>query len=182
MLFGKRDPYKEFEEAALPHLDELYRSARRMLSDRMSAEDVVQETYLRAWRSFGRFQKGTNCRAWLFRIMVNCSRDYWRRRAEIAPADGSEEIIAQQVAKPSIPASITDPSILEALSNVPYKLREVIVLADVEEFTYREIAGLLDVPIGTVMSRLSRGRAQLRRLLSGSSGGRSASSSGGTAG
>ncbi|MDA1312783.1 MAG: sigma-70 family RNA polymerase sigma factor [Acidobacteria bacterium] len=181
MLFGKRDPYKEFEEAALPHLDELYRSARRMLRDHASAEDVVQETYLRAWRSFARFEKGTNCRAWLFRIMVNCSRDYWKRRAEAAPADRSEEILDQQAATPSMPARLTDPGILGALHNVPYKLREVIVLADVEEFTYREIAGLLDVPIGTVMSRLSRGRSRLRELLSESSGGRSAGSGRGTA-
>jgi len=170
MFFRKRDAYTEFEDAALPHLDELYRSARRMLNDTAGAEDVVQEAYLRAWRSFGRFEKGTNCRAWLFKILMNCTHDYRKKFAVTDRDDRSDEILARQAAKPLPSAGITDPDILEALENVTYKMREVLVLADVEEFTYREIAGMLDIPIGTIMSRLSRGRSQLRELLGGCHG------------
>jgi len=166
VLFRKQAPYTEFEDVALPHLDELYRSTRRMVGDRSSAEDIVQETYLRAWRSFGRFQKGSNCRAWLFKILVNCTKDYWKKSSAEPVADDSDRILDEQVARRPIPRGITDPEMIEALKGVPPILREVIVLADVEEFTYREIAEMVDVPIGTVMSRLSRGRARLRHLLS----------------
>ncbi len=166
LLFGKRTRRENFEEAALPHLNELYRSARRIVSDDSGAQDVVQETYLRAWRSFGRFQPGTNCRAWLFKILINCSRDYWKRQLNHRAATESEIILRQQEAPPPVPDGLTDPEIVTAMRNMPPKLREVIVLADVEEFSYREIADLLHVPIGTVMSRLSRARALLRKLLS----------------
>jgi len=166
VLFSKHPRTAEFEEAALPHLPELYRTAARLLGDSAQAEDVVQETCLQAWKSFGRFAPGTNCRAWLFKILLHTVHRHRRQRFRSRLAKESEEILEQAAAAlPAVPERITEEEILRALARMPAEYRAAVLLADVEEFSYQEIAGLLNVPIGTVMSRLSRGRKLLREQL-----------------
>ncbi len=166
MLFSKQPQTDEFEKAALPHLTELYRVAARLLGDTTKAEDVVQEAYLQAWKSFHRFAPGTNCRAWLFKILINTIHHYRRKWLNPRMVTDSEETLEQAVAAtPPIPEHITQEEILRALDHVPADYRTTVLLADVEEFSYKEIAGMLGVPIGTVMSRLSRGRKMLREQL-----------------
>jgi RNA polymerase sigma-70 factor (ECF subfamily) len=167
VLFSKHPQTDDFEKAALPHLKELYRVAARLLGDATRAEDVVQEAYLQAWKSFDRFTPGTNCRAWLFKILINTIRHYRRKWLNQRQATDSEEILEQaEAAAPPIPEHITEEEILRALDRVPTDYRTAVLLADVEDFSYKEIAGMLNVPIGTVMSRLSRGRKLLREQLS----------------
>ena len=166
-MFSKRPRTDEFERAAVPHLKELFRAAARLLGDITRAEDVVQETYLQAWRSFDRFEPGTNCRAWLFKIMINTIQHHRRKWFNLRLVKESEEILEQTVAPSApVPENITEDAILRALAQLPADYRAAVLLADVEEFSYKEIAGVLDVPIGTVMSRLSRGRRLLREQLS----------------
>jgi RNA polymerase sigma-70 factor (ECF subfamily) len=147
---------QEFEAAALPHLNDLFRTATRLVGSSTEAEDIVQETYLLAWKSFDRFEPGTNCRAWLFTIMFNAVHHYRRswfdRRVTGETAEVLEETLSSDV--------------LSALKGIPPEFRAVVLLADVQEFSYKEIAQILRVPMGTVMSRLSRGRALLRATLS----------------
>ena len=152
---------------ALPHLNELYRAAARLLGDSTKAEDVVQETYLQAWKSFGRFAPGTNCRAWLFKILVNTIHHHRRHWFNLRMVKDSEEILERTaIAAAPVPERIARGEILRVLDGLPADYRTAVLLADVEEFSYKEIATLLDVPIGTVMSRLSRGRRLLRAQLS----------------
>jgi RNA polymerase sigma-70 factor (ECF subfamily) len=157
---------QEFEAAALPHLNDLFRTAARLLTSSTEAEDIVQETYLLAWKSFDRFEPGTNCRAWLFTIMFNVVRHYRRRwfdrRVTAETAEALEEAVTYI---PPVPEELTDQDVLSALDGIPPEFRAVVLLADVQEFSYKEIAGILQVPVGTVMSRLSRGRALLRAAL-----------------
>ena len=167
MLFSKHPPTDEFEKAALPHLQDLYRAAVRLLGDTTRAEDVVQEAYLQAWKSFDRFAPGTNCRAWMFKILINTIHHYRRKWLNPRLVADSEETLEQTAAPtPPIPEHITEEEILRALDRLPADYRTAVLLADVEEFSYKEIAGMLNVPIGTVMSRLSRGRKMLREQLS----------------
>ena len=157
---------EEFESAALPHLNDIHRTATRLLSDSTKAEDVVQEVYLVAWQSFHRFEPGTNCRAWLFKILFNVIHHYRRKWFNLRIVKESEELLEQTAAYSlPVPEHITDEDILAALAQVPADFRAVVLLADVEEFSYKEVAGILGVPIGTVMSRLSRGRKLLRERL-----------------
>jgi RNA polymerase sigma-70 factor (ECF subfamily) len=166
VLFSKRSRIDEFEKAALPHLRDLYRTAARLLGDSSRAEDVVQETYLQAWKSFDRFEPGTNCRAWLFKILLHTVHHYRRKWFHLRLVKESGEILEQAVAPaPPVPEQIADTEILRALDKISPDFRTVVLLADVEEFSYKEIAGMLGVPIGTVMSRLSRGRKLLREQL-----------------
>ena len=157
----------EFERTAMPHSGSLLRVARRLSSDAASAEDLVQETLLRAWRNFRQFRAGTNARAWLFRILMNSfyaqSR---RRRAEpdtLGISDADE-------GSPESPASgmfdFDAADVTRALAALPIKHRTVLLLGVVEGFTCREIAAMLALPVGTVMSRLSRARHALRVQLS----------------
>ena len=167
-MFSKLPQTGEFEKVALPHLNELYRTAARLLGDGTQAEDVVQETYLQAWKSFARFEPGTNCRAWLFKILINTIHHYRRGWFNLRRVKESEEILEQTAACAApAPERIAQEEILRALGRLPPDYRAAVLLADVEEFSYKEIAALLDVPIGTVMSRLSRGRKLLREQLSG---------------
>ncbi len=158
----------EFESAAVPHLNDLYRAALAMFKNPAEAEDVVQEVYVEAWRSFSRFEPGTNCRAWLYKILMHKAshhRRKWFRRMKQAPLDEALENTLE--ATPELPAGITDEELLGALGRLPETYRDILILADVEEFSYKEISGIQEVPIGTVMSRLSRARAALRRELGG---------------
>ena len=165
-MFSKHPRTDEFEKVALPHLKELYRTAAKLLGDVTKAEDVVQETYLQAWKSFARFEPGTNCRAWLFKILVNTIHHHRRNWFNLRRVPASEEILERTVACAApVPERMAQEEILRALACLPADYRAAVLLADVEEFSYKEIAGLLDVPIGTVMSRLSRGRKLLRDQL-----------------
>ncbi|MGA2134579.1 MAG: sigma-70 family RNA polymerase sigma factor [Bryobacteraceae bacterium] len=165
-MFSKRPRTDEFERAALPHLSELYRTAARLLGDSAKAEDVVQETFLLAWRSFDRFQPGTNCRAWLFKIMMNTIHHHRRHWFNLRLVKDSDDVLQQTAAQPpAVPECLTERTVLEALDRIPKDYRAAVLLADVQEFSYKEVAGMLDIPIGTVMSRLSRGRGLLREQL-----------------
>jgi RNA polymerase sigma-70 factor (ECF subfamily) len=157
---------ESFESQALEYADQLFRVALRVCRDRARAEDLVQETYLQAWRSFHRFEPGTNLRAWLYKIMFNVHYSGQRKaRLQLLPA---EETIAETIAyDPPTPQHLTDEDVLTALERVPRDFQIPMLLADVEELSYREIADALDVPIGTVMSRLHRGRKLLRMELAG---------------
>ena len=137
-----------------------------MTGNRSDAEDLVQETYLQAWQSFHRFQIGTNCRAWLFRILFNVlqhhRRKWYNAKVNIEVDDCLEDTVAYE---PPVPQQLSDEDVLAAFERVPMRYRDVVLLADVEDFAYKEIAATLSIPIGTVMSRISRGRELLRREL-----------------
>jgi RNA polymerase sigma-70 factor (ECF subfamily) len=168
MLFSRKPRTPEFEAAALPHLNDIYRTAARLLGGGTGADDVVQDVYLQAWKSFDQFELGTNCRAWLFRILFHTMHHYRRKWLSVRMVNESEEILEHATAAgPPIPEQITDEEMLAALAEVPQDFRAVVLLVDVEEFSYKEAAGILNAPIGTVMSRLSRGRRLLRERLTG---------------
>jgi RNA polymerase sigma-70 factor (ECF subfamily) len=163
---GYKIKLEDFEAAAMPHFDDLYRTAARVIGDRTEAEDLVQETYLQGWKSFHRFEPGTNCRAWLFKILFHVIHHHRRKWFAASFAKDGEELLAEIVTyEPPIPDRLTDEDVLRALDKLPPDFREVILLADVEEFSYREVAETLNIPVGTVMSRLSRGRRLLRLQL-----------------
>jgi RNA polymerase sigma-70 factor (ECF subfamily) len=153
-----------FETEALGLADQLFRVAFRLLRDRARAEDLVQETYLQAWRSFHRFELGTNLRAWLYKILFNVYYSGQRKeRLQLVPA---EETLAETIAyDPPTPQRVTDEEVLAALERLPRDFQIPLLLADVEELSYREIADVLEIPLGTVMSRLHRGRKLLRTEL-----------------
>jgi len=154
-----------FEAEALPYLDHLYRAAGSILHSRTEAEDAVQETYLQALNSFHRFTPGTNCRAWLFRILfhvISHQRRKWFGRLVFSER---EELEQTTVYTPPVPEDLTDEEMMAALRKLPRQFAEVVMLCDVQEFSYKEIQVTLGIPIGTVMSRLSRGRQLLRAQL-----------------
>jgi len=163
---GKNSKQKleTFEAEALGFTDQLYRVALRLCRNSAKAEDLVQETYLQAWRSFHRFELGTNLRAWLYKIMFNVYYSGQRKeRLHLVPA---EETIAETIAyDPPTPQHLTEEEVLAALERLPRDFQIPIMLADVEELSYREIADVMEIPIGTVMSRLHRGRKTLRADL-----------------
>ena len=166
MGFTNRISVEEFEAVAMPHFDDLYRTAVRVIGDRTEGEDLVQEAYLEAWKSFHRFEPGTNCRAWLFKILFHVIHHHRRRWFALKFVKESEELLEEVLTyEPPIPEHLTDEDILAALEKVPGDFREVLLLADVQEFSYKEISDTLKIPIGTVMSRLSRGRKILRSQL-----------------
>jgi RNA polymerase sigma-70 factor (ECF subfamily) len=168
MLFSNKPRMNEFEAAALPHLNDIYRTAARLLGDKARADDVLQDVYLQAWKSFDKFEPGTNCRAWLFKILFHTINHYRRKWLNIRMVKESEEILqTAAAADPPVPEQITDEDLLAALDQVPQDFRSVVLLVDVEEFSYKEASAILSVPIGTVMSRLSRGRKLLRERLAG---------------
>lgn len=156
---------KAFESTALPHLAAVYRIARQMGGE--AAEDLVQETYLRAWKYFDTFQSGTNCRAWLLRILRNVRADRWSsRRLEIPLAESGEAAIESYYDwEGAFFGREISAEIERALRELPEEYRWAVLLADVEELSYREIAEVMGCPIGTVMSRINRGRRALARLL-----------------
>ncbi len=157
---------ERFEIEAMPHLNDLFRTALRMTADRGRAEDVVQEVYLQAWRSFDRFEAGTNCRAWLYKILFHCVSHQRRKWFRFPLLKDKEEFLEANLAQPeSVAQEITDGEVLAALDAIPSEFRSVVLLVDVEEFAYKEVAEILSIPIGTVMSRLSRGRGLLRKHL-----------------
>jgi RNA polymerase sigma-70 factor (ECF subfamily) len=155
-----------FEAEAMPHLNDIFRTASRMLGERSRAEDVAQEVYLQAWKSFERFEPGTNCRAWLYKILFHCVNHHRRKWFRFPLLKETEEFLeANLVSAEPIPANLSDAEILAALDRIPSDYRAVILMVDVEEFAYKEAAEIIGIPIGTVMSRLSRGRKLLREQL-----------------
>lgn len=171
MTIAERD---DFETQALAHAGELFATALRFSRNQRDAEDLVQETLLRAFAAWDRFEKGTNCRAWLFRILTNSFINECRRttkeRRWAAVGDGTISAARRRAAldpeSVMLDGLLAD-EVLEALSALPLDFRRVVVLADLEGLSYRDIARRIGCPIGTVMSRLYRGR----RLLEGALGG-----------
>lgn len=166
-----------FEAEALPHLDALYRTARRMTRNGQDAEDLVQDAALRAWRGFDQYRAGTNCKAWLMRILVNAGINAWEKRSrrpqEVDFEDAEATLASPVDMTPVVPsagevarlAGLLDDEVKAALEAVPEPFRLVFLLAVVEGFSYKEIAAMLDLPIGTVMSRLFRARKSLQSAL-----------------
>jgi RNA polymerase sigma-70 factor, ECF subfamily len=175
----KRDPLRDdFESEALPHMDALFANALRLTHSRSDAEDLVQETILRAFRFFDRFERGSNIKAWLLRIQYNTFVNRYRRSSKereikdrMVHEPSGQDVISREALR-----ALTDPmgaalrpllsrEIERALSELPEDQRMVVVLADIEELSYKEIASVLGCPIGTVMSRLHRARRALRKHL-----------------
>ena len=155
-----------FETEAIPHADRLFRHAMWLERNRAEAEDLVQETMVQALQSFHRFTSGTNCRAWLVTILQHVRSNRLRKQGRVIVDSALEERAANVVPfVPPIPDRLTDEDMLLAMGEIPAHHQEVILLCDVEEMTYKEIAAALDIPIGTVMSRLHRGRELLRTAL-----------------
>src|ERR1051326_1114960 len=154
-----------FEAEALPHIAALYRAAASILHSRSEAEDAVQEAYLQALKSFDRFTPGTNCRAWLFRILfhvISHQRRQWFGRFVFSER---EELEQTAVYEEPVGEHLTDDEVIEAFRKLPRQFAEVVMLAEVQEFSYQEIQETLGIPVGAVMSRLSRGRQMLRAQL-----------------
>jgi RNA polymerase sigma-70 factor (ECF subfamily) len=166
MSDGSIPQLDSFEAVALPHMNDLYRAAYSMLRNRQDAEDVLQEMYLRAWRAFDRFTPGTNCKAWLFKILFNVVRNYRRKWFhKFAFSVEPETLEATMVYEAPVREDLSDEEVLAAFAKLPAQFAEVVMLADVYEFSYKEVQQTLSIPIGTVMSRLSRGRQLLRSHL-----------------
>jgi len=170
-----------FEEEALALSDQVFRVARHLASSREDAEELVQETYARAFRSWRSYTPGTNLRAWLLRILTNLNIDRGRRsqRApQMSPLEANDYYLYDKLAAGADGGGTTDEErvverlsqddIVSALSAVPHDFRDVIVLVDIGDFSYQDAAQILDIPIGTVMSRLHRGRRILKRELADS--------------
>ncbi len=165
----------QFEEDALALADDVWRVARRLARDVTEAEDLVQETYLRAIRSWRSYQPGTNLRAWLLRILHNLAIDQARRRRrapDTEPLEEGDYFLYNRLEQNAGPGEIdrlieqlSQGPILDALADLPANFKEVVVLVDLGDFSYQEAADILEIPIGTVMSRLHRGRRALKRAL-----------------
>lgn len=161
----KKIKVEDFEAEALPHLNNLFRTAVRLTNNRSEAEDLIQEVYMQAWKSFACFEPGTNCRAWLFKILSNKFRHHRQKKNAFKCVEDSDKVFDTLAYQSPIPERLSNEELLVSLARIPLCYREVVLLADVEEFSYKEVASILSIPIGTVMSRLSRGRKLLRTEL-----------------
>ncbi len=169
---------ERFERDSLPFMDQLYGAALRMTRNPTDAEDLVQETYVKAFAAFDSFTEGTNMKAWLFRILTNTYINIYRKKQRQPFQTGTDELTDGQIHEAESHTSrglrsaevealdhLVDAEIVEALAAVPEDFRLAVYLADVEGFTYKEIADMMETPVGTVMSRLHRGRRILRDQL-----------------
>ena len=172
------DLERRFRDEALPLLDQLYGGALRMTRNPQDAEDLVQETYLKAFNAFGSFKEGTNLKAWMYRIMTNAYINTYRKKQRRPLETSAEDVTDRQLyttsshdstglqsAEVEALRNMPDTAIADAMNSLNDDYRMVVYLSDVEGLAYKEIAEALDMPIGTVMSRLHRGRKQLRELL-----------------
>lgn len=168
----------EFQELVSPHLNSLYSTALRMTRNQNDAEDLVQDTLFKAFRAFDQFQKDTNFRAWTFRILVNTYITAYRKAVKQPQKVSYEDleefylykklddtVSLQEAPKEDFLENLFDDEVKNAMENLPYQFRLVVLLCDVEGFSYNEIAEIIDAPLGTVMSRLFRGRRLLQRYL-----------------
>ncbi len=163
----------------MSHVERLFRHAMWLERNRAEAEDLVQETMFQALQSFHRFTPGTNCRAWLLTILQHVRASRLRKAGRFVVESGVEERLANVLPfVPPVPDHLTDEDLLAALRRIPAHQQEVILLCDIEELTYKEAAAALQIPIGTVMSRLHRGRELLRVELTRAGGGAAALSRG----
>jgi len=168
---------EEFESLTLGHLDPLYAAALRLTRNERDAEDLVQDTFLRAYRFFDKFERGTNIKAWLFKILTNTFINRYRRQVkERAVVEDDKDTVHERFMSRDVSESSTNPEqyffdrllsdeVLAAIDALPVDFRMVVILADLQEFAYKEIAEILDCPVGTVMSRLFRGRKLLQKSL-----------------
>jgi RNA polymerase sigma-70 factor (ECF subfamily) len=173
----RRDTRSEFEALALGHLDSLYACGLRMTRDPRDSEDLVQDTMLAAYRFFDKFEPGTNIKAWLFKILTNTFINKYRKRVrerevrDLVEQEETPSLMSEDVAEKSrdpemaILGALLSDNVKVALDGVPYDYRMAVVLCDLEEFSYKEIADIMDCPVGTVMSRLHRGRRLLQKSL-----------------
>ncbi len=168
----------DFDSQAMPYLDSLYNTAYRMTRSAEDAEDLVQETFFKAYKYYDKFEEGTNLKAWLFKILKNTFINNYRKRkleprsVDFAEIEDSFERIVRRdnTEQPADPEAeffhgVLDDDVKRALDSLPYDYRMVVLLADLEDFSYKEIAEILDCPVGTVMSRLYRGRKLLEKAL-----------------
>jgi RNA polymerase sigma-70 factor (ECF subfamily) len=175
---GPAEVSARFERDAMKYLDQLYGAAMRMTRNPADAEDLVQETYLKAFAAFSSFTEGTNLKAWLFRILTNTYINAYRKKQRQPYQTGTDDLSDWQLHEAESHTSrglrsaeaealdrLADVDVVEALAAVPEDFRMAVYLADVEGFSYKEIAEIMDTPVGTVMSRLHRGRKLLRELL-----------------
>ncbi len=165
-----------FEEDALALSDQVYRVARHLVRDREEADDLMQETYARAFRSWRSFTPGTNLRAWLLRILTNLNIDRGRkqqRSPDLQPLEEGDYFLYNKLEETSdgptdeerVVERLSQDDVVSALSSVPHDFRDVVVLVDIGDFTYADAAQILDIPVGTVMSRLHRGRRILKQAM-----------------
>ena len=168
--------YSDFEQEAMPHIDALYNFALRMTGDPEDADDLVQETYLKAFKYFDKFEKGTNCKAWMFRILKNSFINDYRKTSKEPDKIDYDDIqnfyetikstdVKTQHLQEDVFSQLLDDEISKAITNLPEDFRTVIILNDIEGFTYEEIADFVDCPVGTVRSRLHRARKMLYASL-----------------
>jgi RNA polymerase sigma-70 factor (ECF subfamily) len=173
--------FGSFEELAMPHFAKLYNFAHWLTQDRAAAEDLVQETYMKALRGFSSFQQGTNFRAWMYKILRNTflttqtGLKAWALVSLDSDGEGDQptEPAASETPESVLLARVQQETIQSALESLPVKFREIVLLCDLEEMTYQEIGETLGIPIGTVMSRISRARKAMRGLLAEKSQGAS---------
>lgn len=171
---------EDFTHDAMQHAPQLFSTAMRMTRNRSNAEDLVQETFIKAWRSFATYQQGTNLRAWLFRIMTNTYINKYnaqQRKPTETELDDVEELFLykrlgavdqsqlSQSAEDQMLSLFTDDEVKKALEELPDQFRIPVLMSDVEGFSYKEIAEILEIPLGTVMSRLHRGRKSMQKML-----------------
>jgi RNA polymerase sigma-70 factor (ECF subfamily) len=176
----QRDLVAEFEATVLPLRDELKKAALRLTHSPESAEDLVQETLMHAYRGFGQFKRGTNLKGWLMRIMLNLFISHYRHQQRTVPtvsleglleelelAEENADLLLDEAISPEeiVMAQVMDDEVAKALEQLPDNFREIVILCDIEGLSYAEAAEVLGIPIGTVRSRLSRARETLRRLL-----------------
>ncbi len=174
--------YAAFYQEAVPHLDALYATAMRLTKNGTDAEDLVQETMLKAFRYFDKYEEGTNCKAWLFRILTNTFINRYRKQQkrkeflvdddfrplqERAEAPASNPFVDDFLNEEQVYFKLFSDEVKAALEDIPVDFRMVVILADLQDFAYKEIAEIMDCPIGTVMSRLYRGRRMLQSRLAG---------------